>query len=187
MTPPPAVPAKAAKCRTTGGLESPPPVGVEITENLLDHMDTLADTAPKPDTAAKEKAASTREKGANKGCRTKATKRRMSQKVTPAPAEESADDQPLLNTLENDTILDTPEPAAPATAKGPKTTKPKKGANKKEVLRQPGKAEEPIFGHQFHPHSHSITGGIPQKKPNATCWPPWATNPRNSRRISLLK
>ena len=61
--PAPAATAKANKTKKRPIPMSPPPVGIAVPENLLIHIETLADTAERPDTAQKEREASTAEKG----------------------------------------------------------------------------------------------------------------------------
>ena len=65
--PTPAATAKASKTKKRPMETTPPAVGIAVSENLLGHIETLADTADMPETAQKEREASTAEKGKPKG------------------------------------------------------------------------------------------------------------------------
>ena len=96
---------------------SPPPVGIAVSENLICYIETLADTADMPETAQKEREASTTEKGKPKGS---STRRRYPRKTRPPPPEESTDDKPLGETPIPETLVDTLVDSQPAaTAKVP--------------------------------------------------------------------
>ena len=113
-------PAAAANARNTKKRPmevSPPPVGIAVPENLLCYIETLADTADMPETAQKEREASTTEKGKPKGS---STRRRYPRKTRPPPPEESTDDKPLGETPIPETLVDTLVGSQPAvTAKVP--------------------------------------------------------------------
>ena len=116
-SPKPAATAKASKAKKRPMETSPPAVGIAASENLLSHIETLADTADMPETAQKEREASTTEKGKPKGS---STRRRYPRKTRPPPPEESTDDKPLGETPIPETLVDTLVDSQPAvTAKVP--------------------------------------------------------------------
>ena len=115
--PKPAATAKASKAKKRPMETSPPAVGIAVSENLLSHIETLADTADMPETAQKEREASTTEKGKPKGS---STRRRYPRKTRPPQPEESTDDKPLGETPIPETLVDTLVDSQPAaTAKVP--------------------------------------------------------------------
>ena len=172
----PAATAKASKTKKRPIEKSPEPVGIVVPENVLGHIETLADTADMPETAQKEREASTTEKGKPKGS---SSRRRYPTKTRPPPPEEPADDTPLIETPVAETIVDTLVDSQPAgTAKVPK------GIAKKRQQRQRQRQRTPATRTQFRAHTRCTTAGSPWKNPSATSWARWPTNRIHSSRMS---
>ena len=101
---------------------SPPPLGNCASENFLDHVEHLANTAEMPATAAIEKQTSSKEKGEKRKRVAPQPKKRIAKKSKPI--------LPVAGTTEETVDGDSPGTAVPATAQDPSPDKKKKGKKK---------------------------------------------------------